>query len=149
MKRLIYIFMTAVVIALTAVSCDIETSGNGKLDGMWHLRSVDTLATAGTYDMTGERIYWSFQHDLMVADDKTGANLSLLFRFKHAEGRLLLSTPYIYNREEGDEPMTEEHLPMLYPYGIHSIDEAYDVIKLSDSKMILQSETLRLSFKKI
>lgn len=149
MRRLINTILTMAAVVVAVVSCDIETSGNGDLDGMWHLRTVDTLATAGSCDMKEHRIYWSFQHDLMKLDDLTGNNASLLMRFNNAGGKLILSSPYIYNREDGDEPMTEEQLPMLYPFGVHSLNETYDVIKLSGSSMILQSGTLRLSFKKI
>ena len=41
MKRLIFVL----TICMALVACDIETSGNGDLDGFWQLRQVDTLAT--------------------------------------------------------------------------------------------------------
>ncbi len=55
MKRLIFVL----TICMALVACDIETSGNGDLDGFWQLRQVDTLATEGTTDMRQSMIYWA------------------------------------------------------------------------------------------
>ena len=62
----------ALLAAVLVCSCEIEMSGNGRLDGMWHLVSVDTLSTSGVRDMSEERIYWSFQNRLLELDDKSG-----------------------------------------------------------------------------
>ena len=43
----IYLVLAATMMCLTGMltGCDIETSGNGKLDGYWHMTAVDTIAT--------------------------------------------------------------------------------------------------------
>ena len=138
---------TAITFAATALSsCELETSQAGAFDGMWHLMRIDTIATGGTLDLSKERIYWSFQYKLMEADDKTGGHRSIIMRYAKGNGKLRLSSPYAYNREEGDEPLSEPSL--LAPFGINKIEEEYQVIKLNGSTMQLQSDVLMLRFKK-
>lgn len=136
--------MAATVLSLA--SCDLETSGAGDFDGMWHLTRVDTIATGGVLDLSRQRIFWSFQFKLMEADDKDGLHQSVLMRYDKSGGMLKLNTPYAYNREEGDKPLDEPSL--LKPFGINNIEEEFKVLKVDGSKMQLQSSMLKLSFKK-
>lgn len=133
------------IVALTA-ACDIETSGNGDLDGYWSLRQIDTLETAGTADVSEQRIFWSVQHNLLQADDRTGAHASCLFRFQHTGNTLVLSSPYAYGRENGDDPIDD--VTLLQPFGINAIPETFTIEKLNGSDMVLRSEPLRLHFRK-
>ena len=45
-NRFIIAWIWALGVSVLA-GCDIETSDNGDLDGMWRLESVDTLASGG------------------------------------------------------------------------------------------------------
>ena len=137
----------ALLAAVLVCSCEIEMSGNGKLDGMWHLVSVDTLSTSGVRDMSEERIYWSFQNRLLELDDKSGVNHSVLYRFELSDGILNLRDPYIYDRENGDKPLT--NIIMLVPFGINELEENFTVEGLGHGKMVLRSEYLRLKFRKM
>lgn len=137
----------ALLAAVLVSSCEIEMSGNGKLDGMWHLVSVDTLSTSGVRDMSEERIYWSFQNRLLELDDKSGVNHSVLYRFELSDGILNLRDPYIYDRENGDKPLT--NIIMLVPFGINELEENFTVEGLGHGKMVLRSEYLRLKFRKM
>lgn len=139
------LFFVAAVVGLC--SCELETSGNGKLDGMWKLVSVDTLSTSGVRAMSGERIFWSFQHKLLQLDDKSGNRQSVLFRFEHNGGSLRLYDPYLYDRTNGDAPVTDAG--ELAPFGVSALEENYTVESISGSKMVLRSEALRLSFRKM
>ncbi|MCD8292085.1 MAG: lipocalin-like domain-containing protein [Prevotella sp.] len=141
---------TLILILLSALlySCDtIESSGNGKLDGMWHLTSIDTLSTLGVNDMDQAKIYWSFESKLLELDDKSGANANILFRFKHSNGTLQLYDPYLYNRESGDTPINDVQL--LYPFGVDSLETTYNVETLTSRRMVLSNTALRLHFHKI
>ncbi|MFA4047370.1 lipocalin-like domain-containing protein [Prevotella sp. PCHR] len=144
-----YILFPLILFAgiLPFVSCELETSDNGDLDGFWHLVRIDTLDTQGTCDMKQERIFWSFQKNLLHVDDKTGMNSSILLRFNHSSGSLTLSDPYIYDRGAGDIKL--EDVSLLYPFGINSLTETFDVESLSSSRMTIASPVLRLSFKKM
>lgn len=132
--------------SLVLSGCDIETSGNGDLDGYWSLRRIDTLATAGTADVSERRIFWSVQHDLLQTDDHTHAHTSCLFRFQHMGNTLMVSSPYYYGRIEGDQPV--EDVEALRPFGINAIPETFTIDKLNSSDMVLRSETLTLYFRK-
>ncbi len=127
-------------------SCTLETSSAGDFDGMWRLTRVDTLATGGVLDLSKEKIFWSFQFKLMEADDKSGNHRSILMRYNSGGGKLVLNAPYAYNREEGDEQLSDPTL--LKPFGINKTEEEFQVVKISGSKMQLQSDLLKLSFKK-
>lgn len=147
MKRhTLYALLLAAAI-LPFISCELETSDNGDLDGFWHLTRIDTLATQGTRDMKQERIFWSFQKDLLKVDDKTGENSSILLRFNHSGGNLTLSDPYIYDREAGDIKLDD--VEPLRPFGINALTETFTTTSLSGSHMTLESPMLRLSFKKM
>lgn len=135
------------LLSLLMASCHLETSGNGRLDGMWHMERIDTIG-AGTIDLSQQRLYWSFQAKLMELSDKDGANRLCLMRFNHSGTTLSLSEPYLYDREsgEGDHPLSDAEL--LKPYGISAVSVSFDIEKLSSSRMILNDGTLRIYFKK-
>jgi len=147
MKKHILFPVLLLAAVMPFVSCELETSDNGDLDGFWHLVQADTLATSGVRDMRKERIYWSFQCDLLKVDDKTGNNKSILLRFDHSGGKMTLSEPYIYDRSSGDIKLEDAEL--LRPFGINDMTETFDMIHLSGSHMIMESPVLRLSFKKM
>lgn len=147
MKHFAAALAAMAVTAFTAVSCDLETSDNGDFDGMWHLRSVDTLATGAACDMSDESIYWLVQADLLILDDKSGANEDIIMRFDLTDDSLRVYSPYIFDREEGDREI--ESLDQLRPYGVSSDDETFSVTRLTGSKMILESDSLLLNFKKM
>lgn len=142
----ILIAATTILTTMTLASCDIETSSAaGDFNGMWHLTRVDTLATGGVLDLKKEKIFWAFQNKLMQADDKNEKLAKILMRFNQTNTQLTLHTPYVYDRENGDVPLSDPTL--LAPYGINKLEENFQVITLTGSKMVLQSETLKLTFK--
>ena len=147
MKRFYISILSAVLASVFMASCELETSDNGKLDGMWHLVGVDTLSTSGVKDTGKDKLYWMFQHDLLQLDDKIGVNKSILLRFKHSGGKLSVHSPYEYDRLEGDEPVTD--VKLLAPYGVNALEEEFTVEGLSGGKMTLRSGDLRLRFRKI
>lgn len=138
-------FISIVTAALC--SCDLETYDNGKLDGMWRLTGIDTLETSGSKNMDGTKLYWSFQGKLLQMDDKNNVEQKFLLRFEKNDSSLRLYDPYIYDRENGDKPLSDPK--MLAPYGINSLEENCKLDYLGSSNMTLKTKTLRLSFKKI
>lgn len=149
MKKCIYVLLSIIATLSAFCACDVDTSDAGKFEGMWHLVRIDTLATGGVSDMSRERVYWSFQYKLMEADDRDNRYQSVLMRYSQKDGVLTLNNPFVYDRENGDKPITEESdRRLLAPYGINGFAENFQVLKVTGSKMILQSSILRLSFKK-
>ena len=83
----------------------------------------------------------------MEADDKSGAHQSVLFRFNDDDGTLTLSSPYAYDRNNGDQALTDSTL--LLPFGINKIEESFQVLQNKGSRLKLQSATLKLTFKRM
>ena len=143
----ILIAATTIFTTMSLASCDIETSSAaGDFNGMWHLTRVDTIATGGVLDLKNEKLFWAFQNKLMQADDKNEKLAKILMRFNQTNTQLTLHTPYCYDRENGDKPLTDSTL--LIPYGINKTEEKFDVVTLKGGKMVLQSEKLKLTLKK-
>lgn len=141
--------LAMVMASVCLISCDLETSDNGKLDGFWHLERVDTLATGGSLDMTGKKVFWSFQVRLLQLQ---GGFSSFFFRFKQDADSLTIFSPYTSEGHEetlgdgGNKPVTD---PTLFrDYGIDQLETHYKKEALDGSKMILRSRRLRLMFRK-
>ena len=130
-------------------SCELETSGNGDLDGFWHLVQVDTLQTGGVKDTSKDLFFWSFQVNLLQFSDRSYHIPIYMARFNHENGQLKVTQPCLYNREEGNEMVTEENVKDISPYGLNALEEIFRVEELSGSRMTLSNGTLRLYFKKM
>lgn len=143
------VFLTAVFMSLCLMSCDLETGGNGKLDGFWHLERIDTLATGGSLDMSSERVFWSFQVRLLQLQ---GGSASFYFRFKQDGDSLTIFSPYTNEGHEetigdgGNKPVDDA--TVLRDYGIDDLETHYKKEALDGSRMILRSRRLRLMFRK-
>ena len=150
MKR--NIILSAAFCAVTAISmatftaCTIETSGNGDLDGFWHLTQIDTLSTGCSADKSEELLFWAVQADLLnVVDRRIGSDY--LMRFDKSGTTLRVYEPYGNDRMSGDIKV-EDPLE-LAPLGINALDETFTIENLSSSKMTLNDGFLRLSFVKM
>jgi len=133
--------------ALLFSSCEIDTSNNGKLDGYWHLNSIDTLTTGGTLDLSEETRFWAIQMNWLNTVDRGGKAGNFIFRFEHNDGTLRLYDPRRNARLEGDPEVVSADV--LHPFGVNSLDETFNVEKLSGSSMTLSTDKLRLHFKKL
>ena len=146
MKVKVILFISIICSMLT-VSCKLETSGNGALDGYWKLSAVDTLATGGTTDLTDASIFWSVQKNLLtVRDNNDASNKEYVFRFAHTDSMLVLTDGQLYNRSSGNT--TVEDMSVLHPFGIYHQPENFKIDHLTHRRMYLRSNNLRLIFKK-
>lgn len=132
--------LLSLVLQFVVVGCTIETSGNGSLDGAWHLLRINDEAPAQT------QLYWSFQGKMLELRDKKDSSGAYLLRFQRKDDELKLSEPHIYGRENGDKVLEDSAL--LKPFGIDDIDEPYAVERLDNSRMTLKSSTMKLEFRK-
>lgn len=140
MRKLIYVLTASLLLG----ACSLETSHNGDLDGFWQLHHADTLATGGSADMRDSKLYWAVQmHLLRVLKTDYGA---VFFRFNNTGDSLLLSDPYLDNRDSSDIKVTDASL--LLPYGFSSLSEGYVIEQLDADKMVLKSRVVRLHFRK-
>ncbi len=140
MRKLIA--LAAVSVALTA--CEFDFSTNGDLDGFWQMTSIDTIATGGTKDMYGSKIYWGVQKKIL--EIRKTPELGIQFNFDHSGSKLSISNPYVNDRDSGDIKVTD--VSLLQPMGVNKLDESFDVLELSSGTMTLQSEMLRLHFRR-
>lgn len=142
MRRLFYLF----VVSLLTVSCTLEVSDNGDLDGYWQLTRVDSLVTGNSADMRETGIFWAVQKDLLVARATKEPFLEVIFRFKHTSDSLILSKPHLAFRDSSDIIVTDASV--LYRLGVTDLQEHYAVSELSSSRMVLRNNDLQLLFRK-
>ena len=148
MKRINILSLVLPLLALLFVSCSLETDNDaGKMEGMWHLVKIESITTAASEDLSEQVVFWSFQAKLLQMDDKTGMHNSYLYRFRIGDNQLTLTSPYQYDRENGDHPLTA-YESTLGLYGIKSLTPVFRIEKLDRRKMILNDDSVRLYFDK-
>lgn len=148
MKRINILSLILPLLALLFVSCSLETDNDaGKMEGMWHLVKIESITTVASEDLSEQVIFWSFQAKLLQMDDKTGMHNSYLYRFRIGDNQLTLTSPYQYDRENGDHPLTA-YESTLGLYGIKSLTPVFRIEKLDRRKMILNDDSVRLYFDK-
>lgn len=132
-------------VALSLAACTLETSGNGDLDGFWHLTAVDTLATGGYSNYSDKQVFWMFQGKLYNMKEFTSGQ-AVVGHFRHVGDSLFIDDVHENNKMVDDPTITDA--TRLKIYGIDALCERFSIISLSSGKMTLQSGTLRLYFKK-
>lgn len=142
MKKILYILFACTLLT----SCELETSGNGHLDGNWQLRQIDTLSTCGICDMSNSYIYWGVENNLLQIRDIDDGNLKIFFRFSRENNILTIHSPYRVITK--DELMPVEDIALLQPLGITDTQDSFTIEKLSSGKLILQNDHYRFHFRK-
>ena len=136
------------VLALLFSSCSLETDNDaGDLEGMWHLVRIEESVTNTHTDVSNEVIFWSFQAKLLQMEDKTGQINSYLYRFRIDNYQLRLSSPYLFDRENGDHPLTA-YEATLGRYGIKSLTPTFRIERVDRRKLVINDGTVRLYFDK-
>lgn len=145
------------MLALVAfASCTLEAdtvSGDGKIEGFWHLESIETTTTdsvSGTVsstiqDYSAKRVFWSFQRKLLELSDKDGNYDWLYCRFSVADGQLVIGDVYTTNNDRYNAPTT--NVSLLLPYGITQLEESF-TYSVSGSKLTLTNGNTILHLKK-
>ena len=136
------------VLALLFSSCSLETDNDaGDLEGMWHLVRIEESVTNTHTDMSNEVIFWSFQAKLLQLEDKTGTHNSFLYRFNINNNQLVLSSPYLFDRENGDHLLTTYDTSLAL-YGIKTITPTLQIESKKKGKLILSDGSVKLYFDK-
>ena len=97
--------------------------------------------------MSNEVIFWSFQAKLLQMEDKTGQINSYLYRFRIDNDQLRLLSPYLFDRENGDHPLTA-YEATLGRYGIKSLTPTFRIERVDRRKLVVNDGTVRLYFDK-
>ena len=141
MKKTIQYTLIVCAVLSILFACG-RTSDNGDLDGMWHLRTLETLETGTLTDVKENRIYYAFQFDLVTLRDIHNGGL-YVGRFQHTSDSLLIYDIVVMEQE--NVAATAEQ---LLPFGIYGTTGRFAVRELNKSKMILRSEEAELTLKK-
>lgn len=139
-------------VCLLLAGCDTHTSDNGELDGFWQVTTMENLQTGEVTDGRSHQLTWAFQGDFLMlnADRNTSSyKKEYILSFEHEGDVLALSDPYYSDRfgEESDDVPMETAEP-LNLFGIYHLNELFRVVQLDGKAMCLESEVMRLYFRK-
>ena len=139
-------FLLYIIIGIGLTSCDVDYSDNGDLDGFWLLSAVDTLQTGKTNDLCEQGLTWAFEGKILEMRDVRKVHQDIILSFSHTGQTLKVYSPYLVDRENGDLPI--EDIELLKPYGINVQEETFKIKELNGGRMTLESDQLRLCFRK-
>lgn len=108
---------------------------------------IESTTGVASEDLSEQVIFWSFQAKLLQMEDKTGNHNSYLYRFRIDNDQLTLTSPYQFDRENGDRPLSA-YESTLALYGIKSLTPVFRIEELDRRKMVLNDGSVRLYFDK-
>ena len=133
-------------------------SDNGPIDGMWHLEKIYTHPNGNATgpfsvekDCSEDRIYWSFQLDLLSIRSKeahNGKTNESVARFKLSSSALDITSIYVHYRDR-DSLLTDPNNVDLSAVGIHGNTASYNILQLDGKRLRLCSATDSLIFRKM
>lgn len=146
MKKIIYSILAACTLAWTTSCGDYDI--NGDLDGMWHLRTVETLADNSVENVKEQCVYYSIQQNLisvkrLYKPNSTEQYKQHIGRFVHTGDSLILHDFRVFQKES--IVATTEDLAPFYLVGTTS---RYAIKKLNTDEMVLRTGLQEFTFKK-
>lgn len=142
MRKLLYLLLSSLFLS---TSCTLETSDNGDLDGFWQLSLIDTLSSQKSVDMRDSGYFWAVQHNLLILRETNQRN-EYICNFKHMGDLLIINNPYYYWRDSSDIKLKDSE--RIRKFGVNNLEEKFKIVNLNSSKMVLESQLLRLYFRK-
>ena len=124
MKRIIY----ALLCITLAISCQ-KADNNGDLGGWWKLMQIEEIENDTIIDKSNEDCFWAIQLE-MITTNNGGKG-----RFQHIDDSLFVQMI--------QKPANGKNVGMYSPD-----NERFCVEKLTNKSMMLQSEKVRLKFRK-
>lgn len=139
--------LTALAAAVLLLSCTIERSEGGKLDGYWQLTATDSLPAGPQADMHTSGVYWAVQAGMLLVRNVKRIELPpVIFQYQNTGQKLILSNPVADVREVGDSLLTDTTL--LHHYGLGRLQDTLHIVVLDGDRMVLEREQVRLHFRK-
>ena len=145
MRKLIYIALPALLLSLL-VSCEMESSHGGKLDGYWHLERIDTTHAASA-DYGQKRVFWAIQGHLIQMTDRDYQESPLISRYERKGDSLILERPYYNERDKGDPEVTD--ITRLQFYGLGSWSPRFRIESITSDRLTLSDGNVILKFRKM
>lgn len=136
------------IVCCMLVGCETWSSDNGELDGIWYLSRVDSLENYNFSPYREKRVFWSFQGTIMQAHSSSDLLTKFMCKFERKNNSLRVYSPYLYDRMNGDEYLTEDDIIRVADFGINNLDETFNIETLNNSTMVLRGNKLRLIFEK-
>ena len=106
---------------------------------------------AATQDVSDQRIYWSFQLDLLsiktLSGPLNGHTGETVARFRHQGATLDITAAYIHFRDR-DSLLTDSATQALLPVGICGNTAHFEVETISGGRLVLRDSCRRLTFRK-
>lgn len=136
------------IITTLATSCD-KVPVNGDLDGMWQVMSI--THNGQVEEVKEQQSYLSIQLHLFQLG--TLANSIQYFGyFDHTKDSLYLrniSVPSQHEQAGEDDVLIDERdIAKLHRWGIYRSPDGFKVITLNNDKLVLQSDSVTVSFRK-
>lgn len=126
-------------------SCNMETSNNGDLDGLWQATFKENIVTGSLIDLRDFNASWSFQGGLVQMNASTIPS-HVIGKFVRTDNFLKVNTLCIFRHGKGDEQITD--VSVLEVFGFIQLDETFEVLELNEDVLRLQNSRVRLSFRK-
>ncbi|MBO5548276.1 MAG: lipocalin-like domain-containing protein [Prevotella sp.] len=127
------------------MSCHLETSNNGDLDGLWQATIKEDIATGEVVDLRDYQATWSFQGKLVQMNASSIPN-HVVGTFIQTENYLKVDKLSIFTSGKGDEPISD--VAVLEVFGFTKLDETFELLELNSNALRLQNDKVRLTFRK-
>lgn len=146
--------ITAIGLLLTTACSHV--SRNGLIDGRWRLHEIHSKATQTDAYYTAQknvldnRIYWSFQLDLLQITSAlahNGQTNKTFARFNYEGDKLAVYSPHAHLYDH-DIPITDPNIS-LESVGIRGHEANFRIVRINSSSLILCSDMDSLVFRKL
>lgn len=155
MRRNIFLFLFSILSISFLAACSFNTdkvSGDGDLEGFWHLERIEYLSTdaagattvSSVSDLSNQLIFWSFQQKLLELSDKSDEISTVLCRFIANDGNLTIGNVYIPSY---DTDSLSTDVSLLAPFGMDQLNKTYSYT-IHGSKLTLTGNDRRLYLKR-
>lgn len=155
MRRNIFLFLFSILSISFLAACSFNTdnvSGDGNLEGFWHLERIEYLSTdaagattvSSVSDFSNQLIFWSFQQKLLELSNKSDETSTVLCRFTANDGNLTIGNVYIPSY---DTDSLSTDVSLLAPFGMDQQNETYSYT-IHGSKLTLTGSDRRLYLKR-
>lgn len=144
-------------IGLLLITACSHVSRNGLIDGRWRLHEIhskatpaDTRYTAQNKNVLDDRIYWSFQLDLLQITSAlahNGQTNKTFARFNYEGDKLAVYSPYVHLYDH-DIPITNPSIS-LECVGIRGHEAKFRIVRINSSSLIMCSNIDSLVFRKL
>lgn len=143
-----YIYKTLVLLTIMLASCESYLI-HGDLDGFWQVTSIENKQSGDITECEGD-IYYSFQRDLVlisyVSPDIPEGQMkeNHIAYFTYENDSIAMTDFRIYLDREGKQTP----LSKLEKFGLYETFNTFNVEKLDNKNLILNSEKTRIVFRK-